>query len=177
MKPVRVWPRTQRGDGDAGGASFGPQRQAERQHECLARSIHGLVWRGLKRDRRCDVENATAFSRNHSRQERVGKRDHGIDVDGNLVGLALRVGVGKWTVAAEPGVVDQHLDRPIADAIEQRRYTRPRREIGRDRFDLDPRSRAADFLRHLAQAVLVAAAEQQRHPTIGEPGGYAAAQA
>ena len=59
----------------------------------------------------------------HSGQERASQGDHGTDVDGHLVGLAIRVGLGKWAVAAEPGVVDQHLDRAVADVIEQRGHT------------------------------------------------------
>jgi hypothetical protein len=39
-------------------------------------------------------------------------------VDRELLGLPVRVGLGKRAVAAEPGVVDQHLDRAVADAIE-----------------------------------------------------------
>ena len=115
--------RTQCGDRHAGRAGLGPQGLAERQHECLARPVHRLVRRGLERDRGRDVENPAAASGEHSGQERASQGDHGTDVDCHLVGLPVRVGLGKWAVAAKPGVVDQHLDRAVADVIEQRGHT------------------------------------------------------
>jgi len=59
-----------------------------------------------------------AASGNHSGQERASHGDHGIDVDGHLVGLSVRVGLGKWAIDTKPGVVDQHLNRAVADVIE-----------------------------------------------------------
>jgi hypothetical protein len=154
----------------------GPYQTVYGASKAFVLSFSQDLWAEIVRPRRRDVENPAAPSREHPGQERASQGDHRTDIDGDFLCLPLRVGLGKRAVAPKPGVVDQHLDRAVADAIEKRGETGWDREIGGDRLDLHPGCGVSDLVRRLVQPGLVAAGQNQGHAPVREPGGEPAAQ-
>ncbi|GKU45470.1 hypothetical protein NJB14197_08150 [Mycobacterium montefiorense] len=71
-----------------------------------------------------------------------------IDVDRDQLMLAVGIQFRKPPVRAEPGIIDQHLDRTSLEPHREGIDARPGAQVPDDHFDVNPGSAMANSLRH-----------------------------
>ena len=86
------------------------ERLAEQEHEGLGGGVRGVAGKRLESGRRGHVDDRAAAPLAHARVVAGGEIYHRLDVDADLLELALARSVREPRVDAEAGVVDQDLD-------------------------------------------------------------------
>ena len=123
----------------------------------------------LERDGGRGVEHEAVPALEHAGQHGPGERDQGGAVDRDDPGLRPRVQAGVRAVGGDAGVVDQQVNRPAGDGGDERVNARRIGEISC--HELGRRCGRVEGTRHRAQALGVAAGEQQPCLAGGEPPG------
>ncbi len=111
LRPHR--PRAERRDADPGPVQLAAQRFGKTGHVGLGRCVDRKVRDRQEARRRADVQNRAALARDHAGQQRARQARQRHHVDQHHVIDLLRVGGGERSEIAEPGVVDQKIDREV----------------------------------------------------------------
>ena len=117
---------------DARPAHLGPQRVGEGEDVGLGRGVDREARRGHERRRARHVEHAAAGAPHHARQEAPRERRERRHVQAHHAVDGLDGGVEKRALVAEPGVVDEDVDRETLgfQAVDERGGGAVRLQVG-----------------------------------------------
>ena len=161
---------------DPGAAQLEAHRLGEADHAVLGRAVRRQARsRAAARERR-DVDDVARAARHHAPHRLLRAVDHRAQIEVELAGDALRALLGQRGHGHDPGVVDEHVERPEAllDLVEER-------DQGRVVGDVDPEpepagaERGSRTLRQLAIQVAYRDARALARQRLGDRAADAAA--
>ena len=144
----------------------------ERVHERLRGAVGDVAGQRLEAGQGADVEDGSRPAGHHVREERGDEIEHGVDVDQDLLALALGVEPLEPTVRPESRVVAEPDDEPAVrlDVAHQLGPRRGVREVAR--AHVDPGAvRVAQFVRQRVQPLAAARNDGHGVAALREPSG------